>query len=231
MAFEPWKKKAEGDTGEKASSLFEITRASAIRRRFLVSSSCFSRGESPTTSFRSRPRARPAQDVFKPIDYLTVHQDMNIRATIFPADAPLVRSLFREYADGLGIDLSFQRFEEELAELPGKYAPPDGGLWLAMDRDQVAGCVALRPLLAGTSEMKRLYVRPAFRGRGVGRMLAEHVLATAAEAGYRRICLDTLPFMNSAIELYRSLGFCEVEAYTHNPAPGAMWFAKELNRT
>jgi ribosomal protein S18 acetylase RimI-like enzyme len=153
---------------------------------------------------------------------------MDIRAATFPADAPLVRSLFREYAHGLGIDLSFQRFAEELAELPGKYVPPSGGLWIATVDDDVAGCVALRPLVAGTCEMKRLYLRPAFRGRGAGRMLVSHALSAAAAMGYRRICLDTLPSMKSAIELYRSLGFVEVERYTHNPVPGAMWFAKEL---
>jgi len=153
---------------------------------------------------------------------------MDIRAAIFPADASLVRSLFREYADGLGIDLSFQHFEEELADLPGKYVAPSGGLWIATVDDDVAGCVALRPLFAGTCEMKRLYLRPAFRGRGAGRMLVSHVLSAAAAMGYRRICLDTLPSMKSAIELYRSLGFVAVERYTNNPVPGAMWFAKEL---
>src|SRR5262249_47975459 len=141
-------------------------------------------------------------------------------------ELPLVRALFEEYAAGLGVDLCFQGFAEELAGLPGRYAPPGGGLWLAVEGGQVAGCVALRAHGAGTCEMKRLYVRPAFRGGGIGRLLAEHVLAVAAVLGHRRIVLDTLPSMGSAIALYRSLGFTAVEPYCANPVPGALFLGK-----
>ena len=146
----------------------------------------------------------------------------------FPAHLSVVQVLFREYAATLGIDLSFQDFDREVTTLPGKYAPPAGGLWIAFDGVAAAGCIALRPLMQKTCEMKRLYVRPAYRGSGVGRKLVEHVLAAAVEKGYRRISLDTLSTMAAAIELYRSLGFEEVSAYCHNPVQGAKFFAKEL---
>jgi ribosomal protein S18 acetylase RimI-like enzyme len=152
---------------------------------------------------------------------------MTVRPARIPEEVDLIRGLFREYAAGLGVDLCFQRFEEELAGLPGAYAPPGGRLLLACDGDRVAGCVALRPATGG-GEMKRLYVRPEFRGRGVGRLLAGAVLVEAAAAGYRRVCLDTLPSMGEAIGLYRSLGFAEVEPYYPNPVPGALFLARDL---
>ena len=111
------------------------------------------------------------------------------------ADVPTVRELFREYAAGLGIDLCFQRFDEELAGLPGSYAPPSGRLFVAWDNETPAGCVAFRPLDGPRCELKRLYVRPAFRGRGLGRLLATHALQEAEAAGYGSACLDTLPSM------------------------------------
>jgi ribosomal protein S18 acetylase RimI-like enzyme len=153
---------------------------------------------------------------------------MEIRAALFPDDRPAVRALFEEYAAGLGVDLCFQDFAEELAGLPGRYAPPGGGLWLAVEGGGAGGCVALRALGAGTCEMKRLYVRPALRGRGVGRLLAEHVLTVAAGMGHRRIALDTLPSMAGAIELYRSLGFTPIKPYYANPVPGALFLGKNL---
>jgi len=153
---------------------------------------------------------------------------MEIREASVPNDLPVVRELFEEYAAGLGIDLCFQGFAEELAGLPGRYTPPAGGVWLATEHGVVAGCIALRPLDGERAEVKRLYVRPAFRGMGVGRALAEHVLRAAAAAGYRRVCLDTLPSMGGAIALYRSLGFADVEAYCHNPVLGAMFLGREL---
>jgi putative acetyltransferase len=153
---------------------------------------------------------------------------MELRAALFPDDLPTARALFEEYAAGLGVDLCFQGFAEELAGLPGRYAPPGGGLWLAEEGGAAAGCVALRALGGGTCEMKRLYVRPAFRGRGLGRLLAEHVLSAAVALGHRRIVLDTLPSMGRAIELYRSLGFTAVEPYCANPVPGALFLGKEL---
>jgi Acetyltransferases len=151
-----------------------------------------------------------------------------IRAALFPDELPLVRALFQEYADGLGVDLCFQGFAAELANLPGDYASPSGGLWLAEIDGDIAGCVALRRIDAERAEMKRLYVRPAFRGRGLGRALAEHVINEAARRGCRRICLDTLPSMGEAIQLYRALGFGEIEAYRDNPVPGAMYLGRNL---
>jgi GNAT superfamily N-acetyltransferase len=149
-----------------------------------------------------------------------------------PADLrreiPDVRRLFREYADGVGVSLCFQGFEEEVAGLPGKYEPPAGRLLLAWSGEDLAGCVALRPLDKADCEMKRLYVRPDARGRGLGRQLSERVIAEARSIGYRRLCLDTLPTMAAAIALYRELGFRDIEAYTFNPVEGAMYFALEL---
>jgi ribosomal protein S18 acetylase RimI-like enzyme len=141
---------------------------------------------------------------------------------------PVIRELFREYVAGVGIDLAFQGFEDEVATLPGRYAPPSGRLLLAVAESGPAGCVALRDLGDGVCEMKRLYVRPAFRGGGAGRMLAEAVIAEGRAAGYREIRLDTLPSMGRAIALYEALGFCPVEPYTVNLVPGARFLARAL---
>jgi ribosomal protein S18 acetylase RimI-like enzyme len=148
-----------------------------------------------------------------------------------PDDIPVVRALFTEYAASIDIELSFQQFERELAELPGKYAPPAGRLLLAWDGETSAGCIALRPLDEKRCEMKRLYVRPAYRGSGLGRLLAKRVIEEAQLAGYEAIYLDTLPSMEQAISLYRSLGFIPTEPYCHNPVPGALFFVKVLNST
>ncbi len=146
-----------------------------------------------------------------------------------PEDIAEVRKLFREYQQSLGIDLCFQNFEQELAGLPGDYAPPSGRLLLARSGPEVAGCVALRKIGEGLCEMKRLYVRDAFRAQGLGRKLAEAILAEARRIGYRRMRLDTLPSMRAAIPLYRSLGFSEITPYTINPIEGALFMEKELN--
>lgn len=139
-----------------------------------------------------------------------------------------MRALFREYADGLGIDLSFQRFEQELAELPGQYAPPRGCLLLAWSGELALGCVALRPIADDLCEMKRLYVRAQARGQQLGRRLAEQILEAARQMGYRRMCLDTLPSMVQAVGLYRRLGFEPTAPYVFNPIEGAMFFARAL---
>ena len=139
------------------------------------------------------------------------------------------RKLFEEYAAGLGIDLCFQSFEKELAELPGKYVPPGGRLLIAVDEHQAAGCVALRKIADGVCEMKRLYVRPGFRGTGLGHTLAEAIILAAREIGYQRMRLDTLPGkMDRAIAMYRSLGFKEIGPYYDNPVKGALFMELEL---
>jgi ribosomal protein S18 acetylase RimI-like enzyme len=158
-----------------------------------------------------------------------------------PADAgqedlEVVRLLFREYAASLGFDLGFQGFEQELAGLPGEYAPPRGRLFLALADESLSGpperravgCVALKPLDLETCEMKRLYVPPAHRGRGLGRLLAERALAEARSIGYRRLRLDTISTMKEALGLYRSLGFLPIPPYRYNPIPGAVYLELDL---
>jgi putative acetyltransferase len=143
-------------------------------------------------------------------------------------DLAAVRELFREYADSLGFDLGFQDFERELAELPGDYAAPSGALLLAWVEGEAAACVALRDLGGGISEMKRLYVRPAFRGLGLGRRLAEAVIEVARGAGYASMRLDTVPRMREARRLYRSLGFHAIPPYRFNPIDGTEYLERTL---
>jgi len=146
-------------------------------------------------------------------------------------DVETVRMLFREYAGVLGFDLCFQDFDQELAMLPGRYSPPDGVLMLALAMDALhaaAGCVALRRFGANICELKRLYVRPAYRGSGLGRRLVGAVISQARELGYRRMRLDTVPSMNEAIALYRSVGFVEIAPCRNNPVQGAIFMELEL---
>lgn len=147
-----------------------------------------------------------------------------------PEHLETIRRLFGEYAASLPFALDFQGFADELAALPGKYAPPDATLLLLIDGDgaEPAGCVALRPLDDGTCEMKRLYVRPACRGQGYGKLLADAVIAAARRLGYRGMRLDTVPGMDAAIAMYAALGFEPIEPYCHNPVPGAMFLKKTL---
>lgn len=145
-----------------------------------------------------------------------------------PEHVESARGLFREYAASLGLDLSFQYFESELRDLPGEYAPPRGRLFLAFEAEREAGCGALRPLDEEICEMKRLYVRREFRGRGLGRQLAETLIQEAREIGYRAMRLDTLPVMPQAQELYRMLGFVEIAAYRYNPVPDSRFLELDL---
>lgn len=153
---------------------------------------------------------------------------IEIRPAELPGDLGAVRRLFREYAASLDIDLCFQGFEAELASLPGNYAPPGGRLILAWDDGRAVGCVALRPIDADACEMKRLYVQPEARARHLGRRLAVRICHEARGAGYRRICLDTLPSMSAAIRLYSSMGFRPIEPYVFNPVEGAIFLGLDL---
>ncbi|RPH64828.1 MAG: GNAT family N-acetyltransferase [Acidobacteria bacterium] len=153
---------------------------------------------------------------------------IDIRAADLPADLPVVRVLFRRYADSLGIDLGFQDFETELISLPRQYSPPGGCLLLAWNGDRAVGCVALRPVDRNVCEMKRLYVHPDLRAQRVGRRLAERVLQEARDIGYRSMCLDTLPSMTPALHLYYDLGFRPIEPYVFNPIEGAIFLGLDL---
>ena len=139
------------------------------------------------------------------------------------------RELFQEYAQSLGVNLCFQNFEQELAGLPGHYAPPGGRLLLAEYDGQLAGCVALHKWEDGVCEMKRLYLRPSFRGKGLGRAMAETIVVEARSIGYQRMRLDTIePLMKDAVEMYRKLGFREIAPYRPNPIAGAMYMELQL---
>lgn len=136
--------------------------------------------------------------------------------------------LFKEYANYLNIDLEFQNFNEELESLPGDYSLPKGCLLLAFYKNKLTGCVALRKFDEGMCEMKRLYVRSGYRGKGIGKALAKQIINTARKLGYTHMRLDTLPFMKEAITLYLSLGFKEIDPYRYNPYEGAKFFELKL---
>lgn len=143
-------------------------------------------------------------------------------------DLANIKELFIEYAESLGVDLSFQGFEEELNTLPGKYAEPEGCIILASVEDAPAGCVALRKINNEICEMKRLYVKSQFRSLGLGKKLANSIIEKARELGYEYIRLDTLPTMKRAQEMYREMGFYEIEPYIYNPVEGTRYLEKKL---
>jgi ribosomal protein S18 acetylase RimI-like enzyme len=146
-----------------------------------------------------------------------------------PAQVAQARELFLEYAQSLGFSLCFQNFDKELAELPGDYAPPEGRLLLAEYAGDLAACVALYKLEPGICEMKRLYLRPQFRGKGLGRALADRIITDARQIGYQRMRLDTVePVMKDAVAMYRKLRFKEVAPYRPNPIAGAMYMELKL---
>ncbi len=146
-----------------------------------------------------------------------------------PQQLSQARELFLEYAQSLGFSLCFQNFDKELDGLPGDYAPPEGRLLLVEHEGQLAGCVALHKLESGICEMKRLYLRPPFRGKGLGRALAERIIADARQIGYQRMRLDTVePVRKDAVAMYRKLGFKEVAPYRANPIARAMYMELEL---
>ena len=143
-------------------------------------------------------------------------------------DIEIAKQLFVEYADSLGFDLGFQNFQEELANLPGCYAPPTGGLLLAKYNGEVAGCIALRKLSDNVCEGKRLYVRPEFRGLKIGKKLVEAIIAEARKIGYSSMRGDTVGSMKAAQALYASLGFKEIQPYCYNPIEGAKFIELKL---
>jgi putative acetyltransferase len=156
-------------------------------------------------------------------------ESLSISQAESPTQIAQVRELFLEYAQSLGFSLCFQNFDKELAGLPGDYAPPQGRLLLAEYEGQLAACVALHKADHGVCEMKRLYLRPQFRGKGLGRALAERIVAEARQIGYRRMRLDTVePIMKDAVAMYRKLGFKEIAPYRPNPIAGAMYMELEL---
>jgi putative acetyltransferase len=155
------------------------------------------------------------------------------RISIFQVESSseiaIVRELFSEYAESLGFSLCFQNFDRELAGLPGDYIPPNGRLLLAISASEPAGCVALHRLEPGIGEIKRLYVRPRFRGTGLGKMLTNRVISEANSIGYKKVRLDTVePKMKTAVAVYRALGFREIAPYRPNPIEGAMYMELEL---
>lgn len=153
---------------------------------------------------------------------------IDISEAIDTAAVETARGLFREYQEALGVDLSFQDFETELQTLPGEYASPRGRLLLALEDGAPAGCVAMRPLTSDTCEMKRLYVRPEYRAAGLGRQLAERLIAEARSIGYQRMYLDTLPTMSGAQRLYERLDFKEIPPYRYNPIAGTRFLGLDL---
>jgi ribosomal protein S18 acetylase RimI-like enzyme len=154
---------------------------------------------------------------------------VNIQPAESPEQIAQARELFLEYANSLGFSLCFQSFDQELASLPGDYSPPEGRLILAISNREPAGCVALHKIEPDICEMKRLYVRPKYRGNGIGRQLAEKIIADARQLGYKQLRLDTVePMMKAAVAMYRQLGFSEIPPYRQNPIDGALYMELAL---
>jgi ribosomal protein S18 acetylase RimI-like enzyme len=154
----------------------------------------------------------------------SVVKDFDFRQAESPDQIAQARELFLEYAQSLGFSLCFQNFDKELASLPGDYAPPEGRLLVAEFERKVAGCVALHKLEDSICEMKRLYLRPQFRGKGLGRALADRIIVEARQIGYQRMRLDTVePVMKDAVAMYRRIGFREIAPYRNNPIAGALY--------
>ena len=139
-----------------------------------------------------------------------------------------VKELFLEYAESLNFKLCFQDFDKELESLPGDYSPPDGRLYIALYENKPVGCIALRKFMDSVCEMKRLYVRPQFRGNNIGKKLVELLIEDARKIGYKKMVLDTVPSMQTAQKLYRSFGFCEIKPYRINPVKGAKYMELKL---
>lgn len=155
---------------------------------------------------------------------------ITIRQATAAEDLAEARRLFEEYAASLGVNLDFQQFDQELADLPGGYAPPGGCLLLGLVNGEVAGCVGVRRLEGTICELKRLYVRPAARGVALGRALAEEAIARATALGYERMRLDTLPTMDRARALYQGLSFKPISPYRNDPIAGMLYLERELTR-
>jgi ribosomal protein S18 acetylase RimI-like enzyme len=153
---------------------------------------------------------------------------MNITIEYAYDKLEFIRILFQEYAEGLGIDLQFQDFEKELQRLPDKYALDDGRLYIAYVNNEIAGCVGLRRFDDHRCELKRLYIRPAFRNQGLGQLLSLRIIEDARKIGYKQILLDTLSSMEGAMHLYKKLGFTQISAYYHNPIEEAVYFCLDL---
>ena len=155
--------------------------------------------------------------------------DFDFQEATSPEQIAPIRELFLEYVQSLGFSLCFESFDQELAALPGDYAPPDGRLLLATSNGDPAGCVALRKLEPEICEMKRLYVRPRYRGKSLGRQLAEKIIAEARQLGYKKLRLDTFEaIMKTAVAMYRQLGFREIPPYRPNPIAGALYMELQL---
>ncbi len=164
------------------------------------------------------------RDLSRDVRGRDVRDDLELIPATLPEHIEQVRALFLEYGRSLGFSLCFQSFDEEMKNLPGAYGPPDGILVLARCADHAAGCIAMRKLGPGICEMKRLYVRPADRGRGLGWMLVERLIAEARMIGYERMRLDTIESaMKDAVELYRRMGFQEIAPYSTVPIESALW--------